>query len=82
MAVYPELAAAGLWTTSHDLATMVVALQNANRGRWEGPLSQAVVRDLFRPVGLGSFGTGFNVFRQGEGGISRIKEPMRVTAVF
>lgn len=65
--IYPELAAAGLWTTSHDLATMVVALQNANRGRWDGPLSQAVVRDLFRPVGLGSFGTGFNVFRQGEG---------------
>ena len=65
--VYPELAAAGLWTTSHDLATLVVALQNANRGRREGPLSQAVVRDLFRPVGLGSFGTGFNVFRQGEG---------------
>ncbi len=65
--IYPELAAAGLWTTSHDLATMIVSLQKANLGRGSGPLTQAVVRDLFHPVGLGSFALGFNVFRQGEG---------------
>ena len=31
------------------------------------PLSRQLVWNLFRPVGIGGFGLGFNVFRQGEG---------------
>ena len=80
--IYPELAAAGLWTTSHDLATMIVSLQKANLRRGSGPLTQGLVRELFHPVGLGSFALGFNVFRQGEGWYFAHQGPTPATAVF
>ncbi|WP_115120751.1 serine hydrolase [Synechococcus sp. UW105] len=65
--VYPELAAAGLWSTSEELATLVRALQRTAAGDVVMPFSRALVRDLWRPVGVGSFSAGFNVFQQGEG---------------
>ena len=65
--IYPELAAAGLWSTSEELAILVRSLQRTVAGEPAKPLSRNLVRDLFRPVGVGSFGTGFNVFQQGEG---------------
>ena len=43
------------------------ALQRAAAGEVVEPLSRNLVRDLLRPVGVGSFATGFNVFQQGEG---------------
>jgi CubicO group peptidase (beta-lactamase class C family) len=65
--IYPELAAAGLWSTANDLAELVRSLQKTADGDAVMPLSKQMVRDLLRPVGIGSFGTGFNVYQQGEG---------------
>ena len=65
--IYPELAAAGLWSSSADLAKLVVAIQRAAAGQTAEPITRATTQQLFQPVGVGSFGTGFNVFRQGEG---------------
>lgn len=65
--VYPELAAAGLWSTSEELATLVRSLQRTAAGDVVQPLSRNVVRDLWQPVGVGSFSAGFHVFQQGEG---------------
>lgn len=56
--VYPELAAAGLWSTPRDLARFAVAVQNAYAGRGLIPRTLAV--DMLTPqftplVGLGPF---------------------------
>lgn len=47
--VYPEAAAAGLWTTPDDLARFVSALQSAATGR-PSALSQMVARDMLTPA--------------------------------
>ena len=65
--VYPELAAAGLWSTSEELAALIRSLQRTAAGDAVKPLSRTLVRDLWRPVGVGSFSSGFQVFQQGEG---------------
>ena len=65
--IYPELAAAGLWSTAEELAALVRSLQRTAAGDVLQPLSRKLVRDLWQPVGVGSFGSGFHVFQQGEG---------------
>ena len=55
--VYPTMAAAGLWTTATDLATFVVAMQNALRGRPSGPIDASITREMTTPF-AGSFGLG------------------------
>ena len=65
--VYPELAAAGLWSTPTDLAHLIISLQRGVRGKPPALLAPAQIRQLFTPVGIGGFGLGFNVSRQGEG---------------
>ncbi len=57
---YPEMAAAGLWTTASDLARFALALQRAKAGRPHPILSAETVREMFTPqvdpsVGLGVF---------------------------
>lgn len=44
--VYPTMAAAGLWTTPADLATFVIAIQNALRGRGMPPIDLNVAREM------------------------------------
>jgi CubicO group peptidase (beta-lactamase class C family) len=64
--VYPEKAAAGLWTTPTDLLTVAAALVAAYQGA-PGPLSSALVREMFSPAGPGQkFGLGFGVRRLGD----------------
>jgi CubicO group peptidase (beta-lactamase class C family) len=46
--IYPELAAAGLWTTPSDLARFAMALQDALAGR-PAILSQATIREMLTP---------------------------------
>ncbi|HEX9107246.1 MAG TPA: serine hydrolase domain-containing protein [Longimicrobiales bacterium] len=44
--VYPEMAAAGLWTTPSDLARWAIALAQAYQGRTGGPISPAMARQM------------------------------------
>jgi CubicO group peptidase (beta-lactamase class C family) len=52
---YPELAAAGLWTTPTDLARFALALQDAWAGRKNPVLSQSMTAQMLTP-GLGDYG--------------------------
>ena len=54
--VYPELAAAGLWTTPSDLARFAIALQNDYHGAGI-LLNQATVQEMLTP-GLNEHGLG------------------------
>ncbi len=47
---YPELAAAGLWTTPSDLARFAIALMNAKRGVGNSVLSSAAASQMLTPV--------------------------------
>jgi CubicO group peptidase (beta-lactamase class C family) len=62
---YPELAAAGLWTTPSDLARFGIEIQKSREGRSNRVLSEAMTRQMLTPqkdsAGLGLFlmGTAF-----------------------
>jgi len=87
--VYPELAAAGLWTTPTDLATWMIAMGDAIAGRSTSFLGQATASQVIgsavpgrtpaERVGLGLFLTGsgdsFNITHGGqtEGFVSQFK---------
>lgn len=57
--IYPELAAAGLWTTAPDLARFVIGLGSAFQGRPGAVLSQEMTKEMMsrqiRAEGLGVF---------------------------
>src|SRR5271166_1755209 len=70
--IYPELAAAGLWTTPTDLAKFGIEIALSKNGKSNRVLSEAMTRQMLTPqsgdVGLGFFlGTGGNpnVFEHG-----------------
>ena len=54
---YPEMAAAGLWTTASDLARYVIEIQKSREGRSNQVLSRASVLEMLheqkKPYGLG-----------------------------
>ena len=58
--VYPELAAAGLWTTPSDLARFAIGIQRAFSGVADSFLSVDYAHSMLT-AGLGSFGLGFLV---------------------
>jgi CubicO group peptidase (beta-lactamase class C family) len=47
--VYPEMAAAGLWTTPSDLGRWSIAIMRAYRGSAGGPLSPAMAKQMLTP---------------------------------
>jgi CubicO group peptidase (beta-lactamase class C family) len=48
--VYPEFAAAGLWTTPHDLALMVIGIIQSHAGRPGAFLPAARAREMLTPA--------------------------------
>lgn len=57
--LYPEMAAAGLWTTASDLARFVIGLQQSYAGTANPVISQSMTREMLTNVmnddGLGVF---------------------------
>ncbi len=62
--VYPERAAAGLWTNPTELARLALSLQAAWRGESGRVLSPDMTRAMLTP-GLGSWGLGFGIQEEG-----------------
>lgn len=63
--IYPELAAASLWTTPSDLARMLLDMQAAIAGAPGHRLSPAMARNAVT-ARLGGYGLGFSVTRDGD----------------
>jgi CubicO group peptidase (beta-lactamase class C family) len=70
---YPEMAAAGLWTTASDLARYVLAVQRAYSGQRNTLIERDTAREMLRPQIQG--GPGLGLFVSGDdrsGGFSHI----------
>lgn len=57
---YPEMAAAGLWTTPEDLSHMIIGVQQMASAKSQTPLSQESIRQMLT-LTKGSYGLGFAV---------------------
>jgi CubicO group peptidase (beta-lactamase class C family) len=58
--VYPEMSAAGLWTTPSDLARFAMEIQRSLTGKSGGILSLAMARAMLKP-GRGDWGLGIGI---------------------
>jgi len=57
---YPEMAAAGLWTTASDLCRYMIEVQNSLAGKANHVLSQPMTQQMLT-AGKGDWGLGLNV---------------------
>ncbi len=65
--IYPEMAAAGLWTTPVELSRLAADLQASLNGDPNRILSPEMTRRMLTPV-MGGYGLGFGVRGEGEEG--------------
>lgn len=65
--VYPEQAAAGLWTTPTDLCKLAIEVQLARRGETNNVLIPPFNEMMITLVEVGGFGLGFTVSERGAG---------------
>jgi len=63
---YPEMAAAGLWTTAEDLAKFVVDVQQAIKSDKSKVLSQAMTQKMLTPFVSDTTGLGFFLEMKGK----------------
>ncbi|MDF1622485.1 MAG: serine hydrolase [Pseudohongiella nitratireducens] len=61
--IYPELAAAGLWTTPTDIAKFAIAIQNAHQGKPDAIIPQHLANAMLTPQNNWGLGVGI----RGEG---------------
>jgi CubicO group peptidase (beta-lactamase class C family) len=64
--VYPEMAAAGLWTTSRDLAKFAVELQLSLKNKSNKVLSQNTTQQMLTPHVAGTMGLGMRIYKPGK----------------
>lgn len=64
--IYPEMAAAGLWTTPTDLAKFAIEIALSKQGKANHVLSQKMTQEMLTPV-LEEAGLGFFVDKQNSG---------------
>jgi len=64
--VFPEQAAAGLWTTPSDLARFGLAVQQAVAGEADAIITRHSARQMSTPVGIGDYALGFRVSKRGD----------------
>ena len=59
--IYPEIAAAGLWTTAEDLAKFAVEIQKSLKGKSNKVLNTEIMETMMTPVLNGEYSIGFGV---------------------
>jgi CubicO group peptidase (beta-lactamase class C family) len=58
--IYPEMAAAGLWTTPSDLAKLAIAIQQSVSGKKNSYLDRTTANEMLTPQ-IGGWGLGFEL---------------------
>jgi len=58
--IYPEMAAAGLWTTPSDLALLGIQIQESVKGKSNDILTPQLIEEMLTP-GINNWGLGFSV---------------------